>query len=335
MCRSPSFASVMSRIGQTTKKAFHVACMSGFPWGFEPVDNDAGPSLVRRRARHALFERWPKFARPMAAAAMLLLWPVHSCLDAFFCTRIVRRLKLSLRSSASLFLELWILALRKHVQPREAFAYYLLEKDRVDADRWWYGAELRSLALATTDSEAAGMASDKNAFADWCEANGLRSIPTLAVIAGSSSSHIALPARDLLLKPQFGSRGNGVEAWRYQEGRYHQLYSNVTLSDDEFAQHAARHAKQYGQTLVQPLLSPHSAIEPIARDGMPTVRAITARWPNGKVEIGPALLQAPRPSAAISHSGPFRLINSQHGTLLPIASVLFTLLRDTSLDAEF
>jgi len=265
---------------------------------------------------------------------MLVLWPICSFIESSRCAAQFSRLKLSKRSSLHLFAWAWALALRKHVRPAEAFAYHLFEPAASDANQWWYTAEVGSLVPSITDAEATRLAHDKRAFADWCRENSLRAIPTLAVLSGEPLPALPVFPRDLLLKPRFGSQGRGIEAWRYHERRFRKQGSTLTLSSSEFALHTVRHAQQHGQILVQPLLSPHPAVAAIARSGMPAVRAITARWPNGSVELGPALLQAPRPDVPISQSGPFRLIDSKRGTLQPMMSTLSALLADASLDAE-
>jgi len=295
--------------------AIYLVTNSGFPWLPRSGGADAGQRF-RRVARRAILARWPVGLRPLAVLGATLAWPLASFLEALQMSRCVLADRLEQRSRVGSFWWAWRLALRHNVPPVEAFAYRLYEPNSTHPDQWWYTLEATSLVRHLTDSVALKLASDKGTFAEWCSDNGLRHIPTLALAAADAwvrpFGGDGPPPRDLLLKPCLGSQGRGVEGWRFKaDGCY--WSQGRRLHADEFAAYVLHRASAEGPMLVQPMLSPHPTLRVMAGTGMPAARVITGRWPDGRVELGPGLLQAPLPGEFVSQSGPFRLIEPMTG----------------------
>jgi hypothetical protein len=291
---------------------------TGFPW-HRRCDVSPSQSGYRFRiaARRAILERWPPALRPFAKAAMAVAWPIGSLLESLDACRWLRPDKLGGRSRVSIFFWAWAFALRHNVRPTEAIAYRLYERGSADADQWWYTWEVASLSRSLTDASARELASDKAAFADWCEAQGLRSVPTLA-LAGEHGWRRPFeagtpPQRDLLLKPSRGRSGLGVELWRWSNGAYSR--GDRQYSSAEFVAYVLRRAATEEAILVQPFVAAHPQLQGLARSGMPAARVVTARDPEGRVELGLGMLQSPLAGEVASNGGTYRLIDVANGQL--------------------
>lgn len=298
------------------KLAWHLLSGSGFPW-HGPVTPDASPagSALRRAGRRGIRERWPRVLRPFACVAMTLLWPFGSLLDAI---RATRWLNPSVRSNHPrwrLARWAWRQALTRNVPPFEAIAYRLFEAGSPPADEWLYTHEQLAVLGQLVDDDAKRHASDKLAFADWCESLGIRCIPTLAASGQARWERLfegSLPPEcDLLLKPRFGAQAAGIEAWRWGGGSY--KCGDRNLSPADFIAYVGSRPAM----LVQALLAPHPTLQAIADRGMPAVRILTSQFPDRRIELGPALLQAPQAGAVVSQSGAFRLVDTDTGHVLP------------------
>jgi hypothetical protein len=245
---------------------------------------------------------------------MAIAWPIASLIESVQNCRRVVPARLTPRSRLGLIWWVWTLALRQSVPPVEALAYRLYEPDSTDPGQWWYTLEATSLSRQLTDTSAKNLAADKSAFADWCDANGLRHIPTLALATRKGWARPfdggRPPPRDLLLKPCRGAQGRAVEGWHWRGNCFHR--DARRLSAEVFMAYVLHHASAE-EMLVQPLLTPPPALDFLAGKGMPAARVITGRWPDGRVELGPGMLQAPLPGELISQSGPFRLIDTVTG----------------------
>ncbi len=218
---------------------------------------------------------------------------------------------------ASLVWRAWIQALRTSAPPVEFLAFRLFEPDAAETSQWLFSWESIALAGQLTDRQANELAGDKAAFADWCRTLNVRAIPTIALATARGwdrSMNTTLPEHDLLIKPRRGSKGTGIAVWRWCDGSF--TCKERQLTPQALADHLVQSAASQGDLLIQPLLTPHNCLGAIAGIGMPAVRIISARRPDGRVEIGPAMLQAPEPGETISQSGPFRLVNTQTGAVL-------------------
>ncbi|WP_460733865.1 sugar-transfer associated ATP-grasp domain-containing protein [Lysobacter tyrosinilyticus] len=200
----------------------------------------------------------------------------------------------------------------------EALAFRLFEAGAGETSRWLYFWEFICLSRQLTDTPARELADDKVAFADWCRANGFRAIPTYALAAHGEWQRPfpdgEPPREDLLVKPTRGSQGTGVESWRWRDTAF--CSGTTRLNPQEFMSHVRTLGATGNAVMVQPLLAPHDALHAIAGEGMPALRIFTSRWPDNRVEVGPAMLQAPCPGMVISQSGPYRLVDTDSGRVM-------------------
>lgn len=294
----------------------------GFPWSSGSAP--AGAGTLRIAARRAVLAQWPRPLRPIAAVAMILGWPASSLAEAIRSSAFLSASMKRHRGRWRLVWWAWMQALAASVPPVEAFAFRLFDPGAAHRDAWLYTPEMLALLRRLNDDSAVALSADKEAFARWCSTRQLRCIPTLAAVNGADGEHrIAggLPLRDLLVKPRKGAQGEGIEAWRWRDGHFQQNQRQLTPADLA-ATIVQRAAGTPGGLLVQPLLAPHPALQQIAGDGMPAVRVITGRYPDGRVVFGPATLQAPQPGAVISQSGPFRPVDVDSGQVLADAARL-------------
>lgn len=274
--------------------------------------------LLRCAARRATLRRWPRIARPIATVGMTLLWPLASCKYALQCSMALPESAVGKKSRAAWAWWAWKTALTRNIAPVEALSFRLFECEPADFDRYFYLWDLSSLGRQLTSTSAQRLAQDKAIFADWCLGLDLRAIPTLAIATSENGSIFApdrLPAHDVLLKPRRGAQGVGIEAWRWRDDTFH--HGERQYSRQQLAEYMSQRAAIEGDLILQELIIPHASLQAIAGDGMPALRILTARFPDDRIKIGPAMLQAPEPGATISQSGPFRLVDSATGKVLP------------------
>jgi hypothetical protein len=246
---------------------------------------------------------------------MVLAWPLASLAETLRCVRFVLPNAFPGTSRLQVFWSTWWLALKHNVPPVEALAYRLHDEAAAAPDEWWYTWEAMSWARSKAEPVARDLAGDKNAFASWCSLNGLRHVPTVGFAKQGAWLHPfraeLLPDCSLVVKPSQASGARGIDLWQ-KEGEVFRCGTRG-LSAADFTRHILGRSAKEGPMLVQEMVVPHAALRPIAGSGVPSVRVVTGRWPNGVVELGPAMLQAPLPGRLVSQSGPFRLIDSATG----------------------
>lgn len=325
----------MHRWLRRARYAVDLAVDSGFPWSPRPAP--AGAGRLRPAARRAVLAQWPRHLRPLAAAAMALAWPASSLAEAIRSSAFLSATVKRHRGRWRLVWWAWMQALAASIPPVEAFAFRLFDPGAAHRDAWLYTPEMLALLRRLNDDSAVALAGDKEAFARWCSRLDLHCIPTLAVVDGAGGEHgfaDGLPLRDLVVKPRKGAQGEGVEAWRWRDGHFQQDQRQLTPAELAAAI-MQRAAGTPGGLLLQPLLVPHPALRPIAGSGMPAVRVVTGRDPDGRVVFGPATLQAPLPGAVISQSGPFRPVDVDSGQVLADAPRLSTPVFDMPTAGDF
>jgi len=299
-------------------RALYLLANSGFPWASIDARRQAGAGcLLRLAARQAILARWPLALRPVAFVGMAFGWPFGSLRDAIQSSANLGPHLPKGRSRMGLVWWSWRVALKHNVPPVEALAFRLHELPAADPAQWIYSSESSQLLAALAGNTSQRFASDKRGFAIWCEERNIPCIPTLAVAAQgrwTEGFDGQLPFQDLLVKPQYGSNGAGVESWHRDGERFRSPTTGSRLLPEELGARILSLASD-GEVILQPLLKPHSLLAGIAGTGMPAMRIITLRWPDATVEIGPAMLQAPLPGATISQSGPFRLVDTSTGQI--------------------
>jgi hypothetical protein len=135
--------------------------------------------------------------------------------------------------------------------------------------------------------DADGM-DDKIWFAEHCHEKGVRAVPVFMHFSGGEAKPLkggtsVLPDCDLFVKPRSGSGGHRMERWDFiGENRYRNSVGDVLTRDDLQRKLAAQSLKD--DFLVQPRLSNHEALADISNGALATVRLLTCRNEEGKVE---------------------------------------------------
>ena len=142
-------------------------------------------------------------------------------------------------------------------------------------------------ALLQPPPDADGM-DDKIWFAEHCHEQGVRAVPVLMHFSGGAQRPLkggaaVLPDCDLFVKPRSGSGGHRMERWDFTgEGRYRNSDGAVMSRDYLTAMLVRQSLKD--DFLVQPRLANHPALDDIANGALATVRLLTCRNGEGKVE---------------------------------------------------
>ena len=133
----------------------------------------------------------------------------------------------------------------------------------------------------------------KNLFAHRCQQAGLPSIPLLAEFADGQpiGSLSALLIKKLISKPSTGSKGKGVESWRY-DGARHCFFNAVTdkkLSQSDLLQYFCDLSASE-RVIVQERFQNHEDLSPLANGTLSNIRILTCRSPSGSIDLMPPVI---------------------------------------------
>ena len=176
----------------------------------------------------------------------------------------------------------YIYELHRHPVKREArsFIQRCEGKDGVPA-------LFRQIKPPTTDLN------DKAAFARWCEARGVATVPVLAVVRqdGVDGLHsLDQLATDLFVKPLAGKGGRGASRWDFVgPGQY--LSSDGRKLDAMGMLFAIAAESWSGPRMIQPRIRNHPDLDPLNNDALATVRALTCLNEAGEPELLGAVLR--------------------------------------------
>lgn len=155
---------------------------------------------------------------------------------------------------------------------------------------------------------------DKIGFRNWCEANGIPSVPTLLEINGShiTSGDQVLPAQDLFLKPVDWRLGMGVEMLRHEvtgDGSTWKGSDRVARAKPALMEYLAERSRQLARPMVlQPRLINHPEIRSLGNGALCTLRMMTLQPPGGEPLFFLGFLRIARGSAEAD--------NFYHGSLV-------------------
>ena len=131
---------------------------------------------------------------------------------------------------------------------------------------------------------------DKTRFAEYCDANGIRCVQSIAQLDGSNLA-AALPDHDLFVKPTKGRGGTGAERWdRIASGTF------AAADGERLSSHAllARLVERSRRSplVLQGRLSPHPELAEITTGALPTVRVVTCLDEHGEPEVVAAMFRS-------------------------------------------
>jgi hypothetical protein len=155
---------------------------------------------------------------------------------------------------------------------------------------------------------------DKDRFARFCAAHGIRCVPTLLHLEGQDPARY-LPDQDLFVKPAAGRGGRGAERWdRIGPSSFSGPEGN-RLSGDDLLERLVERSKRRS-LIVQPRLTPHPELVPITTGALPTMRVLTCLNAEGQPEVMASMLR--------TSFGANRTVDNLHaggiGALVDIAS---------------
>lgn len=289
----------------------------GFP--FAPGRMRGGPmGRVHIAARRALFARHSPGKRRLLQLAATIAWPLGAVAEIARCLpatpppfRPASRWGWLRRSSDAL----WI-ALSRNIPPLEYVRLRLHEADRRDwGNDVFCSTELSVLPMLNqrlgADPEDV---QDKERFARICGEHALACVPTLAVFHNGAQrvpERAFLPTQPALwAKDLAGSRGSGGMRWDRVGACYRNAEARLCSPEALVAEWRGR------DTIVQPLMRNHPALDALGDGSLVDIRIVTGRTADGEVVTLAALteLPCPRPTGERRHL--IAAIDAESGTLL-------------------
>lgn len=307
------------RLVSKSRSALRKASSQGFHWHFPDRSGSAEAQAVRAEARRLMHRQLPAPLRQIAGVLAIAAWPWFAFREA----KMLQRVSNPKACPANLRHKAWLAALRHNLPPAEYGAFGLWHPDSAPPDEWLYLLEASALTAHLTDRTVSDLCGDKVAFAEFCCANSTHAVaPTLAVYRDGKPVQPfdgnTPPRIDLISKPVRISKGQGFDSWTWQSDAFHSARNkDQRLTPDELAQlFETQSLKHPLGMLIQPALHTHPDLASLSVSGPPVARIITARWPDGHMEVLDAMLQRPTTGKLTTHGGPYRLIDLATGNLM-------------------
>ena len=287
--------------------------VAGFPW---IPGGHSNAAKCRAAGRQRLLRAWPRFMRPAAWVANTLLWPIRAAFASVEGARFLTEEARNREGTGRLASRAWTAAMRASIPPAEFFAYGL---HRAGSTRdWLFGSETAALNIDLTSLEARQLCQDKRLLIGFAQARGLP-VPKHADYGELTEGSI----RGVVIKPAAGAQGRGIEIWLLRDGSYQReaeprrRQTAASLSPKGFANHLRTlSARSNAEVLFEELVEPHAHLT-ILGPAPPVMRIVTGRARSEEPMVLDALLQRPTQGSYLSHGGPFRLIDTATGRLLP------------------
>jgi hypothetical protein len=124
---------------------------------------------------------------------------------------------------------------------------------------------------------------DKARFAEHCAKHGIRCVPVIANLDGTSRP-AELPDTDLFVKPSRGRGGRGAERWDRVAPHIYRGPAGERLSAAELLDRLVRRSRQV-PLVVQPRLTPHPEVARLTSGALPTARIVTCLNEQGQPEV--------------------------------------------------
>lgn len=190
------------------------------------------------------------------------------------------------REGLSLWTQWWrtlALALTWCIPPEDVYYFGLIRRPVMALD-YVYDHETAayhrwcSIPLGLTESSL-NLLRDKSALAEKLSAEGIPMVSTLAKIprgaADSLESRMLVSIPRVFCKSRFGSRGEGAfSVWRTESGLMGRCLNGTALPDSAAVEAAWRNLTATDEALIQPCLTNHAALAPLAHGE----EAITLRY---------------------------------------------------------
>jgi len=181
------------------------------------------------------------------------------------------------------FSMLWV-CLTHHVTPMYYCRHQFYQKESGDYDAYLFGNEASVLLPQLNDDPCSDIVDDKEKFYEICAANGLP-IPLIFGVIGTDGTAPEFLHEDIVVKPVRGSKGEGMEIWKYQNERYIGPEENVPDASSLFDVLRSRVCTDGNRLIVQRRLWNHPALVDLSKSALITVRIVTYRDPEGAFRV--------------------------------------------------
>ncbi len=267
--------------------------VAGLPMALRHMGRlDAGLPPAEYLHRFHARSYWKLPFGPLKGIVAAVLWPVALLVAIIVFTRRNGR-AIAARSGVNIAAQVRaqaVMAARHSIAP---FWFYMFEL--------YLGERQKQARLYLTAHETIGPAysllqppdgadhmDDKIWFAEHCHEQGVRAVPVFMHFSGGQSQPLkggssTLPDCDLFVKPRSGSGGHRMERWDFiGDASYRNSGGGILTRDPLLAKLAEQSLKD--DFLVQPRLANHPALDDISNGALATVRLLTCRNEEGKVE---------------------------------------------------
>jgi hypothetical protein len=222
------------------------------------------------------------------------------------------------------------LALRHGVPPKAYYSYKLYRPDRFEkADRYIYHepkVRLNKFLISRTRDRIAFNMKDKRSWFEWAlNYNVPAPRPVVTFDDGEVQDWWCgcpthLPDVDLFSIWVDVYRGEGAQAWSFDDGRYVDVEdSSVSLTDEELIARLSEKSREHPVVLME-RVNNHPEWQGLTSGGLATCRFVTGRFPDGKPRPIVANLKMPRSGSIvddISAGGLAAPVDMDNGTLGP------------------
>jgi hypothetical protein len=303
------------------KTAFRMLATQGFLWHLPDRKSPDEAIKLRSEARRLIRQRWSALLRPFAFMGAAVLWPLLSLHEA----RLLRRFGNPDAMPPDITQRAWRAALRHNLPAAEFGAFGMWQDTAAPPDCWLYTRESALLTAHLTNADVADLVGDKVKFAEFCSRHGSMKVATTLAVFRDGQVAMGFdkdlpPETSLVSKPVRTSMGRGFQLWSFQDEGYttsespHDRSVSASALTEALCQLSRRHPSGL---MVQATLDAHPALSALSNTGPAVARIVTGRWRNGNVEVLDAMLQRPTAGAYKTHGGPFRLIDTASGQMVP------------------
>ncbi len=225
----------------------------------------------------------------------LLLWPMVSfTLLTGFTVRNARAVKTHYGHSLPYqFLRVLTICYRYNIAPSDYYALKLFRLEQTDLVPLYFCQREKDAVLASLQPvcEQIHLVNDKEKFYHFCLDKQLATPHLIAVFRGEHATADepgALPAADLFRKPPDAFGGAGAQRWRYHSDKCVWSHKGRSLTETEFFEDCRR-----SNWLVQPVISNHDSLAPLAAGSLATFRIVTCLSAQSGARLIGALLRIP------------------------------------------
>lgn len=279
---------------------------------------------IHRLSTRVAYRDRPTLQRVAYMSACLAAWPLRAVHLTYLYTRMNGDAVKALSGKGYLrqALEQLGVALQHTIPPYEYYAKELfLDENRRRATDYIFDYELNRLYGFLNGHRDTQVLSNKVAFRAFCREHGLASVPVVAEFYDGRMFRIEgeeLPACDLFVKQSRGSKGIGTMRWDYRGPDRYSGSDGRVLTQAELIDLLKKHSHT-APYIVQPRAITHERLRDLTTGAVVTARVVTAKMPDGEIELLGSVLKIPTGSMIGDHfvDGLFSPIDEPTGALGP------------------